>query len=792
MKRTVHLLLALALVVPAAVARPASDLDAKLAAIETAMDAKRKELGIPGVALAIVKDDKVIYSKGLGLRNVEKQLPVTPDTLFAIGSSSKAFTAMGVAIAADAGKLSLDDSPKKHLPYFKLQDADADAKITVRDLLSHRSGLNRTDLGWASGVLTAEEIVRVAGNAKPTAKLGEKFQYQNVMFLAAGLISANTLGMTWDELMEKRIFDPLGMDRTVTTVGAMQKTDDHALGYVYNFATKETRQLPMRDLHEIGPAGGINSSAADMVQWIRLMLNEGVHDGKRLVSEKLFEEIVSPQMNVGKGVDYGLGWFIRDWNGKKVVEHGGNIDGFNALVALMPEEKLGFVMLTNVSGSSLGQFAMNTIWSNIVGDPNAAAAVAGEKVDPQKEAGVYSFAEAGFDVTVAYKDGKLTMSVPGQPVYPLESVSGRRYKLAAPAPDGFFATFRPKKDDPSAVEMYLEQPQGNYVLAKKGEAVASAPAGGSYDELVGSYKPKEADVTIEIAAKDGKTTLVVPGQPPYTLVEKEKDVYAAPPLPDSYAVHTVRDASGKVSGIVLKQPQGDFALERIAGFKADITADELMAKVVAAMGGEANIRKHTTRVSEIEVDLENQGVTGVGTIYAKAPTSIATEVTLTALGKKLGASHDYFDGTTGGEWTTFTPGETYAGKRLADIKIASDFHAPLNWKSHFESAEIKRKDTVDGEEVYVVTLTPKEGNAITDYISTKRFLLLRRDTVAWSDTMNMGIPVTTFLSDYREVDGLMMPFTITSKNPASGTVVVRVKKVEHGVPVKADVFKRKL
>ncbi|HEY0729412.1 MAG TPA: serine hydrolase domain-containing protein, partial [Pyrinomonadaceae bacterium] len=166
----------------ATAAKPAADYTAALEVIEKTLDEKRKELGIPGIALAIVKDDQIIYLKGLGYKNLDKKLAVTPDTRFAIGSASKAFTAMLAAMSADAGKLSLDDSPKKFLPYFTLRDQDAAAKITIRDLLAHRSGLNRTDLAMVTGVLNREELIKVAGMAKPTAKLGEKFQYQNVMY----------------------------------------------------------------------------------------------------------------------------------------------------------------------------------------------------------------------------------------------------------------------------------------------------------------------------------------------------------------------------------------------------------------------------------------------------------------------------------------------------------------------------------------------------------------------------------------------------------------------------------
>jgi CubicO group peptidase (beta-lactamase class C family) len=806
MRRILHASLALWLALTLCAARPAlaqqpaaaaasNALDTKLAAIEAAIDAKRKELGIPGLSLAIVKDDKVIYLKGLGLRNIEKNLPVTPDTLFAIGSSSKAFTAMSIAMAQDEGKLSLDDSPKKYLPYFKLQDPEADAKITIRDLLSHRSGLNRTDLGWASGALTSEEIIRVAGLAKPTAKLGEKFQYQNVMFLAAGEIAAKVFGSTWDDVIAKRIFAPLGMKRSNTHVAEMEKSDDYSLGYDYNFATKQTRHLPQRDLHAIAPAGAINSSARDMSNWLRLMLDGGLFDGKRLVSEKSFAELTTKQMAIGKTVGYGLGWFLRDWKGHKVVEHGGNIDGFNALVALMPDEKLGFVLLTNVTASSIGNTAMETVWSNLVGDAGAVAkSDAADALDPAGLPGVYTLAEAGnLEITVANEGGKMTIAVPGQPTYPLESLGANRFKLGAPAPDGFFATFRKSKEKPSAVEIYLEQPQGNFDLPRKAETSAPAAAAGSADhsELAAQNATADGKGAIEIVMRDGKPTLVVPGQPPYPLVERSADLFGAENLPENYALHVDRDAEKKVTGITLKQPNGDVTFVRKAAWAPDITVDELMAKVIDAAGGEASLRKHTSRVAEIEIDFENQGVVATGTMWAKAPRSAGSEITFTALGKKIGEARDYFDGEEGGEWSSFSQADEYTGKQLEDVRLASDFYAPLDWKTRFKTVEIKGKEKVGDEEVYVVLKTPEKGNAVTDYVSTTSFRLLKRDSVVWSETANMGIPVSTTYEDYREVDGLWLPFTTRSVNVGQGNVVARIKSIKHDVAIDASRFKER-
>jgi CubicO group peptidase (beta-lactamase class C family) len=704
-------LTAAALPVPLAaqqIAKPAvnaTDYTTQLATIEKALDDRRKELGIPGISLAIVKDNQVVYLKGLGLKDIDKKLPVTPDTRFAIGSAAKAFTAMLAAISADKGKLSLDDSPKKFLPYFTLKDPDAAAKITIRDLLAHRSGLNRTDLAMVTGVLNREELIKVAGMAKPTAKLGEKWQYQNVMYAAAGEAVAKAENSTWDKLIVSRIFKPLGMNNSDTTVAEMQKSKDYSLGYDYNPSTKVTRHLPQREIPAAAPAGAINSSARDMAQWVRLMLGKGTINSLRLVSEKNFDELVRKQVNIGGNVDYGLGWFLRQWNGHKVVEHGGNIDGFNAQVAFMPDQNLGFVLLTNVTASPLGAFAMNTIWKNLVGDPKAVAdgptAPAG---DPKAEVGKYRLEAAKVNFDVALKDGKLTLTVPGQPTYTLENVGGRRYKLAEPAPAGYFATFRPAKDKPADTELLIEQPQGNVVLLRL-----------------------PAENTVAVAVPE-----------------------TAPP----------------------------------------IAIEELLTKMIAAYGGEENIRKHKSSVTTVEVDLENQGVLAKGVINARAPNMIGSEMTFTTLGKKIGWLTSYFDGNSGGEVMSFGPPEMYSGKRLEDVKAGSDFYDVLNWKKNYQKITFKRMGKVGDEDVYIIERRNEKGTPVTDYVSTRSFLVLRRDSVIANETSGIELPQTETFSDYRNVDGVMVPFRMVSSNIANGDIVLKIVDVKFDVEIPDTVFRK--
>lgn len=458
-----------------------AELTARLAVIEKELERQRGELKVPGAALVIVKDDRVIFMKGFGLRDVERKLPVTPETLFAIGSTSKAFTALALMMSVDEGKLSLWDAPKKYLPYFQLRDPEANAKIVISDLLCHRSGLSRTDLAWYPGVLRPKEVIQVAGLAKPTARLGEKFQYQNVMYLAAGEILAQVQGASWHDVMKRRIFQPLGMRATNTSIRAMQRASDHALGY--SGSGDPPTRLPMRNLTSIAPAGAINSNVRDLAQWLRLLLNDGTYAGRRLVSENGFKELFVNRIAMAPGTGYGYGWGLAEWNGHKFAQHEGGIDGFNAEVALLPDQKLGFALLTNVSASPLPGRVLASIFAQFAGKPQPPATESTAKevataatVAPAAEVGTYHLDAVKLDAVIAFKDDRLTVQVPGQPEVTLENVGGRRYKVNPPAPPGIFLTFRPTKTDSKETELLFEQPGGaSFVLSKQKPSTYTAP-----------------------------------------------------------------------------------------------------------------------------------------------------------------------------------------------------------------------------------------------------------------------------------------------------------------------------
>jgi CubicO group peptidase (beta-lactamase class C family) len=784
------------------------DAAARVAAIEKAFDEKRKEAGVPGASLVVVVGDHVIVLKGSGVRDAAKNLPVTPDTLFAIGSCTKAFTAMAAVISQDDGKLSLDDSPKRYLPYFHLRDPEADAQATLRDLLSHRTGLGGTDIAWFTGVLSREEVIRVAGRAKPTAKLREKFQYQNVMYSAAGETVAHAQGTTWENLVASRILKPLGMTKTLLTVREMQSTPDYSLGYVYDAKAKQAYQVPTRDLTNIAPAGAINSSAREMAEWLKFLVAGGVApNGKRLVSEKGFAEILTPQIKMNETTSYALGWGTTTVAGHKIYVHNGGIDGFGAQVAFLPAEKIGFAVLANVEDTPLLSAMTRAVVSNLLdAAPQATSANANASgVKSQEFAGRYDLAAANMVITVTSENGKLYLTAPGQPRYTLELVEGRRYRFAEV--EGFYATFRPAKDDATQIEMYLEQPQGNYTLprikevASPASAMATATISDSFKELIGTYELAQGGVRVEVKLKDDKVVLSVAGQPDYPLVEKAKDVYSSPILPDSYSILARRDAAGKISSILIRQPEGENEMKRVAETNAaasvsatttsaPIAVEDLLTKMIAAAGGESNLRRHKSMTTTASIAFENQGLEGESVIYTQAPNAYAREVTFTAFGKKLGTTREFFDGATGGEETSFTARATKWGERkLAEVRASEDFYEPLDWKTLYKSIAVKEVAKVNGEDAYVVVLTPQQGAPATVYVSTKTFLVLRRDSVELDATGDSSAPVKTFYSDYHAVEGVLVPFSVSYDVPGTGEATVRVRDVKFDAPITTDAFR---
>lgn len=319
---------------------------------------------VPGLGLAVVKDDSVVYARGYGVRELGTDEPVDENTLFAVGSTSKAFTSALVGLLVDAGEVAWGDPVSEYLPRLELHDPWVTRELTVRDLLTHRSGLPRCDQLWYAMEYSREEVLRRVRHCEPESSFRSRFGYQNIMYLAAGRVASELAGPRWDRLVEERIFGPLEMDRSNTSVDSLEGMANVATPHAE--VDGEVRPVPWRDIDNVGPAGSINSSAIEMAQWVRLHLNEGTYEGRTVLGDStvaemhrahMLREREGPRSELFPSTHfsaYGLGWFLRDYRGRKVVEHGGAIDGMRAQVGMIPEEELGVVVLTNRGPDGLG------------------------------------------------------------------------------------------------------------------------------------------------------------------------------------------------------------------------------------------------------------------------------------------------------------------------------------------------------------------------------------------------------------------------------------------------------
>ncbi|MEO6446518.1 MAG: serine hydrolase [Gemmatimonadaceae bacterium] len=362
---------------PAAAQRPAADPARALQAYVTGALAN---WGLPGTAVAVVRNDSIVFARGFGVRELGKPEPVTANSVFAIGSTTKAFTATALGMLADSGAIAWDDKVTRHLPAFQLFDPYVTRELTVRDLLTHRSGLTRGDRLWAGSQFGRAEVLQRVRFLEPTWSFRSSYGYQNIMFLAAGTVVEQVGGTSWDEFVRERILSPLGMRSTVTSVSQLAALSDVASPH--ERIDGAYRPVPWLNIDNIGPAGSLNSSVNDMAQWLRLQLGGGSVGGHRLVSAKSMKETHTPQMITRMSDEdeqmwpmshltaYGLGWSIRDYYGEKMVAHGGAIRGMRAQVTLVPESKLGVVVLVNGPQSSFPTAIANKAVDLYLGHPS--------------------------------------------------------------------------------------------------------------------------------------------------------------------------------------------------------------------------------------------------------------------------------------------------------------------------------------------------------------------------------------------------------------------------------------
>lgn len=276
----------------------AEELGKKLQAVRTFIDTTKDQWHVAGLSIAIVKDDSVIMSQGFGFRNYEEELPADSQTLFPIGSSTKAFTSFAAGLLVDEGLLDWNTPVREYLPDFKMQDDFATKEMTTIDLLTHRCGLPRHDLMWYGADFTREEMYNRLRYLEPNKPFRYDFQYQNLMYLTTGLMIGRLTNSSWEEVVSQRIVEPLQMNNSNFSVDVSQMSDNYSLPYKAN-KDDVIEKMQFRRISAMGPAGSINSCADDMAQWLKLLLNNGKLGDKQLMMEGTFDNLIKPHMVLG-------------------------------------------------------------------------------------------------------------------------------------------------------------------------------------------------------------------------------------------------------------------------------------------------------------------------------------------------------------------------------------------------------------------------------------------------------------------------------------------------------------
>ena len=570
-----------------------------LAGIDTLFNRILKDQQVAGFAVAVVKGDQVIYSKGFGYRDFENKKPVTPNTLFAIGSSSKAFTASLMGLLQKEGKLSLDGNAVSYLPQLRFYNDNMNNQITVRDMMCHRTGLSRYDLSWfVFNTSNRDSIIQRVRYMEPTAGVREKWQYNNFMFLAQGMIAEKLTGKTWEQNIKERFFDPLEMKRSNTNVFEMEKDADASLPYTVN-SKEAIEKVDYYNIDGMGPAGSINSSVEDMTHWLKVWISGGKYKEKEILPVSYIGEAASSQMVISSGLpqedkdiyfsNYGLGWMLNSYRGHYMVEHGGNINGFSASVSFFPTDKIGIVVLTNQNGSKVPEIVYSSIADRVLGLKNIDwnGRIKREKAEAKERA------------KAAKKDTESKHVLNTKPSHPLKDYDGLFDNPAYGAinvvfkNDSLFATMGKERlllrhyhydvfsisgiDKDGKIDTAVSDLRFNFVSGPDGKieniniplepgmkpvAFASKARLVNLDEKALQKYVGDYDNGTKIYLKGQTLFLYVPGQPEYETISVGNDTFNFKKLKGYSIKFEVKDGDAKALSVSFIQPNGIFKMVR--------------------------------------------------------------------------------------------------------------------------------------------------------------------------------------------------------------------------------------
>ncbi len=575
----------------------------RFAGLDTAFERVLKDWHAAGFAVAVVEKNKVIYAKGFGYRDNENKIPVTPNTLFAIGSCTKAFTASLLGLLQKEGKVSFDKPVRTYLPDLKFYNDNMNTQIILRDLMSHRTGLPRHDYSWYGFPSTSRDsLMKRIQFMEPSAGIRERWQYNNFMFLLQGMVAEKLTSKSWEQNVSESIFKPLGMIHSVLSVTDMAKNADAAIGY----GLKKDSIIDKLDYYNIdamGPAGSINSNVLDMANWVTTWINGGKFNDKEILPAGYVREAMSPQMVSGSALpskekpdiffsNYGFGWSLGSYKGHYRVEHGGNIDGFSASTCFFPSDSLGIIVLSNQNGSSVPSVVRNLISDRLLKltyfDWNTDLKRTSDKAKATAKAEEKTKTSSRKLNTTPSHPLKEYEGLYAHPGYGVMDVSVMRDSLFVQAGKDkwwlkhyHYDIFEPFDVDPKkGIDTTDTGPlRVQFNMTEAGEINNLAilleptlapllfsktvkPKSITKEELAKYLGEYELGPTvIKLILKDDKTLFaVIPNQPEYELIPVDTDKFALKVLKGYYVQFDVSE--GKTTALTFLQPNGNFKAKK--------------------------------------------------------------------------------------------------------------------------------------------------------------------------------------------------------------------------------------
>jgi CubicO group peptidase (beta-lactamase class C family) len=551
------------------------------------------EWQVPGLAIAVVQHDEPVLVKAFGQRDVEADLPVTTDTQFTLCSVTKSFTATGLAMLADERRLDWMKPVREYLPEFRLHDPVATDRITVADLLSHHSGLPRHDWVWMPGDFSRQQMLTAMQYLEPSRDIRQSYQYQNLGYLAAGMIAERITGQSWEDFTRNRILQPLGMRHVGFSPEDLEQAADSARPYVMvDDQRRRTALWPIRDT----PAGGINAAISDMVNYLRFHLADGTFNGARLLSAAGVRSMQTPRVHAGRSEfaetgdqHYGFGLGCHHYRGERAVGHDGGWIGWSTRMDMLPDRKLGVVVLTNRAPSPVPQMLCHVVFDRICGkepvpwferfharrqqflaqqQENRQVRITARKPDTRPSHALADY--AGDYENPGY--GRIGIEASDDTLHwQFRGISGplahRHYDVfevpEAPAmlsPDLLAISFGyDREGNIDRLSAPFEPLVGDIVFRRRPAGEALDPAFRA--ACVGTYSVGPQKHVVALDA-DGQLTLSPSDQPTYRLLPYQGCIFTVAPL-EGFRVEFRRGETATIDTIVFHQPNGTFLGRRV-------------------------------------------------------------------------------------------------------------------------------------------------------------------------------------------------------------------------------------